>query len=32
QLNGTRMMASVNLIRALGGGWHDAESSVKSES
>lgn len=21
QLNGTRMMASVNLIRALGGGW-----------
>ncbi|MBE2164008.1 efflux transporter outer membrane subunit [Acinetobacter oleivorans] len=32
QLNGTRMMASVNLIRALGGGWHNAESSVKSES
>lgn len=32
QLNGTRMMASVNLIRALGGGWHNAESSVKSKS
>ena len=32
QLNGTRMMASVDLIRALGGGWHNAESSVKSKS